>query len=141
MADKQINDLDHAASISGAERIELSTGESATVDEILALAGLPGIAVYTASHVAVLADEVVEMNVGTANDFTVPPNSDVAFPVGKALEVWAKGAGQTTVVAGVGVTILVSTELTLKVKGQNSGCSLRQVAANVWRLIGHMELA
>lgn len=95
----------------------------------------------TASYTAVLSDEVVIMDNAAANDFTVPPNSSVAFAVGRSLEVWQKGAGQTTIVAGSGVTILYHADNTLKLKGQNSGCSLRKVATDTWRLIGDMELA
>lgn len=93
----------------------------------------------TASYTAVLSDEVVIMDNASANNFTVPPNSSVAFPVGCSLEVWQKGAGQTTIVAGSGVTILYAATYTLKLNEQNSGCSLRKVATDTWRLIGDME--
>lgn len=93
----------------------------------------------TASYTALLADEVVIMDSASANNFTVPPNSSVAFPVGCSLEVWQKGAGQTTIVAGAGVTILYAATYTLKLKEQNSGCSLRKVDTDTWRLIGDME--
>lgn len=93
----------------------------------------------TASYTAALNDQVVQMNVASANDFTVPPNSSVAFPTGWFLEVWQQGAGQTTVVAGSGVTILYDADLTLNLKGQHSGCSLRKVATDTWRLVGGME--
>ncbi len=93
----------------------------------------------TSSYTAALSDCVIQMNVGSANNFTVPPNSSVAFPVGSFLEVWQQGSGQTTVVAGSGVTILYDADDALKLKGQNSGCSLRKVATNTWRLIGKME--
>jgi hypothetical protein len=92
-----------------------------------------------ASYTAVLADEVVTMDNAAPNNFTVPPNSSVAFPVGRVLEVWQKGAGQTTIVAGAGVTILYGASVTLKLKEQDSGCSLRKVATDTWRLIGDME--
>jgi hypothetical protein len=97
----------------------------------------------TASDTAVIGDanNVVQMNVASANTFTVPPNSSVAFPVGSSLEVWQQGAGQTTITAGAGVTILYHSALTLKMKGQNSGASLRKVATNTWRLVGDMEAA
>jgi hypothetical protein len=95
----------------------------------------------TASDVAVIgdADNVVVLNVATANTFTIPPNSSVAFPVGTTLEIWQGGAGQTTITAGSGVTILTHASNTLKLKGQDSGASLRQVAANTWRLVGDLE--
>ena len=95
----------------------------------------------TASGTAELGDayNVVLMNVATANDFTIPPNSSVAIPVGAFVEVWQRGAGQTTIVAGSGVTIHAHADLTLKLRGQHAGCSLRKVATNTWRLVGDME--
>ncbi|WFC43265.1 hypothetical protein [Pseudoxanthomonas sp. SE1] len=102
---------------------------------------IPAIRTESASYTPVLEDRVVQMDVASANNFTVPPNSSVAFPVGIALEVWQQGAGQTTIVADSGVTILYDADDTLKLKGQNAGCSLRKVATNTWRLIGKMEAA
>jgi hypothetical protein len=97
----------------------------------------------TANDVAVLGDanNVVQMDVATSNTFTVPPNSSVAFPIGSSLELWQKGAGQTTITGGSGVTILYHASLTLKLKGQNSGASLRKVATDTWRLVGDLEAA
>jgi len=91
------------------------------------------------SYTAVLGDEVILMDNASANTLTVPPNSAAAFPVGYALEVWQKGAGQTTLVEGAGVSILRHADITLKLKGQNSGASLRKVDTNTWRLVGDME--
>jgi hypothetical protein len=60
-----------------------------------------------ASYVLVLADanRLVEMENGSANNLTIPPNSSVAFPVGTIIYISQLGAGQTTVVAGSGVTL------------------------------------
>lgn len=97
--------------------------------------------VYTASHTLVLGNlgRAVEMNVATANTVTVPPNSSVAFPVGAVVEVCQVGAGQTTIVAGAGVTI--QTPQTLVLVGQWSTVSLRQRAVDVWVLAGDVEAA
>lgn len=97
----------------------------------------------TTSYTAGLTDSngAVVVTDAAANTFTVPPESLVAFPVGTYLEVWQGGAGQTTVTAGTGVTILYHASLTLKLKGQHSGASLRKVAADTWRLVGDMEAA
>lgn len=78
---------------------------------------------------------VVEMNVGSANNLTVPPNSSVAFATGTIIELFQYGAGQTTVVAGSGVTIR-SSGGKLKLTGQYSGASLRKIATDEWCLIG-----
>lgn len=91
----------------------------------------------TDSYTLVLGDagKVIEMNKGTANDLTVPPNGDVAFPTGTCIEIFQYGAGQTTVVAGSGVTI-VSSGGDLKLTGQYSGASLRKRGTNEWTLVG-----
>lgn len=91
----------------------------------------------TDSYTLVLTDvsKVVEMNKATANDLTVPPNSSVAFPTGTVVEVFQYGAGQTTVVAGSGVTVR-SSGGALKLSGQYSGASLRKIDTNEWCLVG-----
>ena len=90
----------------------------------------------TASYTLVLGDaqDVVEMSVSTANTLTVPPNSSVAFPVGTTLLVVQTGAGQTTITAGVGVT--VNSYLGLKLVGQWAGCTLIKRAENTWVAVG-----
>lgn len=92
----------------------------------------PSIDDQTASYTAALADanNIVTMANASANNFTVPPNSGVAFPIGTTLTVIQKGAGQTTLVAGVGVTI--NTAATLTCRAQWSIVTLVQIAANVW---------
>jgi hypothetical protein len=91
----------------------------------------------TASYGLVLADAglVIEMNVATANDLTVPLNSTQAFAVGTVIEVLQYGAGQTTIVATGGVTIR-SSGGKLKLTGQYSGASLRKIATDEWSLVG-----
>jgi hypothetical protein len=91
----------------------------------------------TASYTLVLTDagKVIEMNVASANDLTVPLNSSVAFGAGTVIELLQYGAGQTTVVATGGVTIR-SSGGKLKLTGQYSGASLRKIATDEWSLIG-----
>ena len=94
----------------------------------------------TASYGLVLADagKVVEMNVASANNLTVPLNSSVAFPVGSCVELYQYGAGQTTVVATGGVTIR-SPGGTLKIAAQYGGASLRKIATDEWALEGNIS--
>src|SRR5688572_6681312 len=91
----------------------------------------------TASYTLVLGDhnKVIEMNVASANDLTVPLNSTVAFPVGTCIELFQYGAGQTTIVPTGGVTIR-SSGGKLKITGQYSGASLRKIATDEWSLVG-----
>ena len=102
-------------------------------------AGLVEANVQTASYTLVLDDagKAVEMDVATANDLTVPPESAVDFPAGTVIEVAQVGEGQTTVVAGSGVT--VRTPETLVLSGQWSTVSLRKRGTDEWLLAGDVE--
>lgn len=89
----------------------------------------------TASYTLVLDDgfpkfKLVEMNVGSANDLTIPPN---IFPINQIIPVSQYGSGQTSFVAGVGVTIRSSSGL-LTIPSQYFVCLLKQIATNEWYL-------
>lgn len=94
----------------------------------------------TSSYTLVLGDaqEIVEMNVGTANNLTVPLNSSVAFPVGTVIGLFQLGAGQTTVVAAGGVTIHSPSGM-LKLVGQYSTAALRKRGTDEWVLTGNLS--
>ncbi len=94
----------------------------------------------TASYTLVLADrgKMVEMNVGSANNLTVPLDSSVNFPVGTQIDILQVGSGQTTVVATGGVT--VNGTPGLKIRAQWGGATLIKRAANTWVLIGDLTV-
>lgn len=91
----------------------------------------------TASYTLVIgdADKLVEMNVGSANNLTVPLNSSVAFSTGTQILLAQYGAGQTTIVATSGVTIR-SNGAKLKLNAQYSGATLIKIDTNEWYLFG-----
>jgi len=91
----------------------------------------------TASYTLVLTDAglVVEMNVASANNLTIPLNATVAYPIGTIIEILQYGAGQTTVVATGGVTIR-SPGGKLKIAAQYGAASIRKIAADEWALEG-----
>ena len=91
----------------------------------------------TASYTLVIgdADKLVEMNVATANNLTIPLNSSVAFATGTQILLAQYGAGQTTVVATSGVTIR-SSGGKLKLNAQYSGATLIKIATDEWYLFG-----
>jgi hypothetical protein len=91
----------------------------------------------TSSYTLVLsdADKLVEMNVGSANNLTIPLNSSVAFSTGTQILLAQYGAGQTTVVATSGVTVR-SNGGKLKLNVQYSGATLIKIAENEWYLFG-----
>jgi len=94
----------------------------------------------TASYTLVLgdADKLVEMNVATANDLTIPLNSSVAFPTGTQILLAQYGAGQTTIVPTSGVTVR-SSGAKLKLTGQYSGATLIKIAENEWYCFGDLS--
>ena len=93
-----------------------------------------------ASYTAVLTDDgkLVTMSNASANTFTVPPNSSVAFGIGTQLNVAQLGAGATTLVAGAGVTInSAGTKLTLD--AQYAVATVVKTDTNTWFAVGNLK--
>ena len=92
----------------------------------------------TASYTTVLTDKdkLIEMNVGSANNLTIPLNSSVAYPIGTVLNIVQIGTGQTTVVATGGVTINATPGLKLRAQYSSASCIKR--AENTWILLGDL---
>ena len=78
---------------------------------------------------------MVEMNVASANNLTVPLNSSVSIAVGSIIMVSQYGAGQTTIVAASGVT-LRSVGSWLKLSARYGVVSLVKVATDEWYVYG-----
>lgn len=94
----------------------------------------------TASYTLAIADrgKLVEMNVATANNLTIPLDSSVAFPIGTEIEIVQYGAGQTTIVATGGVTIR-SASGNLKIASQYVAISLIKIGTNEWYCFGNLS--
>ena len=94
----------------------------------------------TASYALAIADrgKLVEMNVATANNLTIPLDSSVAFPIGTEIEIAQYGAGQTTIVGAVGVTIR-SASGNLKIASQYVAVSLIKIGTNEWYCFGNLS--
>jgi len=97
----------------------------------------------TATYTVVLADadqKLVTMSVGSANDFQIPTNANVAYPVGTVINVIQIGAGQTTIKAVTsGTTTISSTGATAtapKLRAQFSAASCIKVATDTWYVVG-----
>jgi len=91
-------------------------------------------------YTLVLADAgtLVEMSNASANTLTIPPDSSVAFPNGTQILVVQAGAGQTTLVAGSGVTIR-SKDGNLKLSAQWCGVTLIKRNTDNWLAIGDLS--
>ena len=97
----------------------------------------------TATYTAVLTDnrnKLVTMNVATANDFLIPTNASVAFPIGSVINVIQIGAGKTTIEAVTpGTTTISSTGATAtapELRAQFSAASCIKVATDTWYVVG-----
>jgi hypothetical protein len=77
------------------------------------------------------------MNVGSANNLTVPLNSSIPFPIGTQITILQVGAGQTTITPIGGVTI--NSTPGLKLRAQWSSASLIKRATNTWVAIGDLS--
>jgi hypothetical protein len=84
------------------------------------------------------ANGVVDTDNGSANTVTVPPTLSPDFPVGTQILVVQQGAGQTTIVAGSGVTLRAKGGLKLA-GGSYAGATLIKRATNDWYVIGSLE--
>ena len=100
----------------------------------------------TATYTAVLTDnrnKLIRMNVSTANDFLIPTNASVAFPIGSVINVVRTGNGQTTIKAvTAGTTTIQSTGATAtapKLRAQYSAASCIKVATDTWIVVGDIE--
>lgn len=83
------------------------------------------------------AGRAVECSNGSAVTVTVPPNADVAFPIGTIIEVSQTGAGTVTIAPGSGVTVHSRGSL-LSLNGQYAAATLRKSATNTWLLGGDL---
>jgi hypothetical protein len=96
----------------------------------------------TATYTVVLGNayQLVTMNNASANNFQIPTNASVAFPVGTIINVLQIGAGQTTIQAvSSGTTTINSTGATAtapKLRARYSAASCIKSATDTWYVIG-----
>jgi len=94
----------------------------------------------TADYTLVLTDagKVIEINSGSSENVTIPPNSSVAFPVGTQIVVVRLGAGAVVIVEGSGVTTRSDGDKN-KIKSQYSSCVLIKHETNEWYIFGNLD--
>ena len=100
----------------------------------------------TATYTVVLADNkntLVTMNVATANDFLIPTNANVAFPIGSVINVIQTGVGKTTIEAVTSGTTTISSTGAVsaapELRNQFSAASCIKVATDTWYIVGDIE--
>ena len=125
----------------------MATRQSFTASQVLTAAeqnalatAMIAINAQTATYTAVLTDDgkLITMSVATGNNFTVPPNSSVAFGIGTQINIAQLGAGQTTIAAGAGVT-LNSAGAKLKLKEQYALATCVKTDTNTWFVVGNLS--
>ena len=84
------------------------------------------------------AGKLVTSSNGSAQTFTVPPNSSVAFTVGTQIMVQNIGSANCTLAQGSGVTIQ-SKDSNKEIDGQFSAATLIKTATDTWSLIGALK--
>ena len=92
----------------------------------------------TYTFVAADAGKLVTASNGSAQTYTVPPNSGVAFDVGTAITVIGIGAGKVTLAQGSGVTIN-SKDSEKAIDGQHASVTIIKTATDTWQLIGALQ--
>lgn len=95
---------------------------------------------YTGNHTLGFGDafRMVEMNVGSANNLTVPANAVTPFPIDTRIDILQVGAGQTTIVEGDTDVVIDSKDGNLNLTGQWSAASLIKRGTDSWVLIGDL---
>ena len=92
------------------------------------------------TYTFVLADagKLVTSSNGSAQTFTVPPNSSVAYDVGTQFMVQNIGSANCTLAQGSGVTIN-SKDSNKEIDGQYAAATLIKTATDAWSLIGALK--
>jgi hypothetical protein len=83
-------------------------------------------------------NKLITASNASAQTYTIPPNSSVAYTVGSQINVIQIGAGQVTFSQGAGVTIASNggTSTAPKLRVQYSAATLIKVATDTWYVVG-----
>ena len=92
----------------------------------------------TYTFVAGDASKLVTASNGSAQTYTVPPNSGVAFDIGTAITIIGIGSGKVTLAQGSGVTIN-SKDSDKAIDGQHASVTIIKTATDTWHLIGALQ--
>lgn len=93
------------------------------------------------TYTFVLADadnKLVTASNASAQTYTIPPNSSVAYPTGSQINIIQIGAGQVSFAQGSGVTIASSgaTSTAPKLRVQYSAATAIKVGTDSWYVVG-----
>jgi hypothetical protein len=128
----------------GQDALDVADGDVSITDSLTVSGGLVAplqISDQTATtytFVAADAGKLVTANNGSAQTYTVPPNSSVAFATGTTITVIGIGAGKVTLAQGSGVTIN-SVDSEKAINGQHASVTLIKTATDTWQLVGNLQ--
>jgi hypothetical protein len=128
----------------GQDALDVADGDVSITDSLTVSGGLVAplqISAQTATtytFVAADAGKLVTANNGSAQTYTVPPNSSVAFATGTTITVIGIGAGKVTLAQGSGVTIN-SVDSEKAINGQHASVTLIKTATDTWQLVGNLQ--
>lgn len=95
------------------------------------------------SYTFVLTDnyKLVTASNASAQTYTIPPNSSVAYPTGSVINIIQIGAGQVSFAQGSGVTIASTgaTSSAPKLRAQYSAASAVKVGTDSWYIVGDIS--
>ena len=145
MADKKISELTVANAVDGSEQfplVQAAATKKATIKDVVKFGYQDIITDATTTRTLSFADRgcYLRFTSGSAITATVPLNSSVAFAIGETINGIQAGSGQISIVGAGGVTINKPTDYNAKTRAQGAPFCLVKVAADVWDLIGDMEL-
>jgi hypothetical protein len=98
----------------------------------------------TDTYTVVLTDnqnKVVTMDKATANDFLIPTNANVAFPIGSVINVVQIGVGKTTIKAVASGTTTISSTAGIDpdLRARYSAASCIKTSTDAWLVIGDID--
>jgi hypothetical protein len=85
-------------------------------------------------------NKLVTASNASAQTYTIPLNSSVAFPTGSTINIIAIGAGQVTIQGAGGVTVASTgaTATAPKLRVQYSAATLIKVGTDSWYVVGDL---
>jgi hypothetical protein len=128
-------------SIDTAVTVDVSTAQTLTNKTLTApIVNLALNAQTGTTYTFVLADngKLVTASNSSAQTYTIPLNSSVAFPIGAQINLIQIGSGQVTIVGAGGVTISsnAATSAQPKCRNQFASATCIKVASDTWYVIG-----
>jgi hypothetical protein len=127
----------------GATALDVPDGNVTVTDKLTVSGGVEAPIQINAqtgtTYTFVLADagKLVTSSNGSAQTFTVPPNSSVAYATGTQIIVQNIGSANCTLAQGSGVTI-TSVDSSKEIDGQYASAALIKTATDAWTLIGKL---